>query len=102
MTSKFDGILKSARGEGELLEQPEMPSGGRKRARKLRKVEDPAPAPRGRPRAKHSDPTFQQVTAYVRRDTYRAVKIALLQQGEQEFSELVEILLADWLRPNKI
>lgn len=99
MTSKFDGILKSARGEGELSEQPEMPPGGHKKARKLRKVEDQAPAQRGRPRAKHSDPTFQQVTAYVRKDTYKAVKIALLQQdAEQEFSELVEILLADWLR----
>jgi hypothetical protein len=99
MTSKFDGILRSARGEGELSEPPGTPPVAGKRARNLRKVEDSGPAQRGRPRAKHSDPSFQQVTAYVRKDTYKAVKIALLQkEAEQEFSELVERLLADWLR----
>ena len=57
------------------------------------------PRRRGRPSGKRSDPAFDQVTAYIRRQTYRDVRIALLTQGRgQEFSELVEDLLADWLR----
>jgi hypothetical protein len=53
----------------------------------------------GRPSGKRSDPSFEQVTAYIRRDTYRAAKIALLQEGRRrQFSELVEQLVGDWVR----
>lgn len=62
----------------------------------------PIVAPRrGRPPGKRSDPEFDQVTAYIRRRTHQDVKIALLQEGSgREFSELVEELLANWLRSN--
>lgn len=57
---------------------------------------------KGRPRGKRSNPDYEQVTAYIRRDTYTEVKIALLQQGEdREFSELVEQLLTEWLSTQK-
>lgn len=47
---------------------------------------------------KRSDPQYEQVTAYVRKDTYKNVKIALLEDNQrQEFSELVEKLLSEWL-----
>ena len=53
---------------------------------------------KGRPRGKRSDPDFEQVTAYIRKHTHQGVKIALLQESKgQEFSELVEGLLAKWL-----
>ena len=53
---------------------------------------------RGRPKGKRSDPDYEQVTAYIKKETYRSTKIALLQQGEvQDFSLLVEQLLAEWL-----
>lgn len=53
---------------------------------------------RGRPKGKRSNPDYEQVTAYIRRTTYRDVKIALLQRGDdREFSELVEDLLTQWL-----
>ena len=53
---------------------------------------------RGRPPGKRSNPDFEQVTAYIRKHTHQGVKIALLQEGKgQEFSELVEGLLAKWL-----
>lgn len=56
----------------------------------------------GRPRAKRSDPDYCQVTAYIRRKTYQNVRIKLMQQGDtQEFSELVENLLAEFLRTQK-
>ena len=60
------------------------------------------PRPVGRPSGKRTDPDFQQITAYVRKDTMRSVKIALLQEadpdeGPRETSELIEELLAEWL-----
>lgn len=55
-------------------------------------------ARRGRPNGKRSDAEFQQVTAYVRRDTYRQVSIRLIDQPQKgEFSELVQELLQKWL-----
>lgn len=53
----------------------------------------------GRPRGKRSDTEFQQVTAYIRRNTYRKVSIKLLdRQTKGEFSELIEELLKKWLQ----
>ena len=53
---------------------------------------------RGRPNGKRSNAEFQQVTAYVRRDTYRQVSIKLLdRENKGEFSELIEELLRKWL-----
>jgi hypothetical protein len=53
----------------------------------------------GRPRGgKRSDPDFVQITAYIRQDTHKAAKVALLEQDlDQDFSELLESLLRDWL-----
>lgn len=43
-----------------------------------------------------------QVTAYVRSQTYRDVKVVLLMAAEQqEFSGLMEILLLEWLSTQK-
>jgi hypothetical protein len=54
---------------------------------------------RGRPpTGKRSNPAFEQVTAYIRRDTNLQTKIALLQAGNtHDFSDLVEELLQAWL-----
>jgi len=59
-----------------------------------------ATAPRrGRPNGKRSNAEFQQVTAYVRRDTYRRVSIKLLdRENKGEFSELIEELLNKWVK----
>lgn len=51
----------------------------------------------GRPPGKRSNPDYEQATVYIRRDTHRAVKVALLQEGNnRQFSELVEDLLQQW------
>ena len=54
----------------------------------------------GRPRTgKRSNPDFKQVSAWIRRDTYeRVTKRLFVKEGRREFSELVEELLAAWLR----
>lgn len=54
---------------------------------------------RGRPNGKRSNADFQQVTAYVRRDTYRQVSMKLLDRHNKgEFSELIEDLLQKWIK----
>ena len=56
----------------------------------------------GRPRGKRSNPDYEQVTAYIKRATYKQTKIALLQQEEiEDFSELIEQLLTEWLDTQK-
>lgn len=58
-----------------------------------------APRPVGRPRGKRSDEEHVQVTAYIRRDTHLDVKAALLRdQKGRDFSDLVEELMAKWLK----
>jgi hypothetical protein len=52
--------------------------------------------PAKRKGGKRLDGNYQQLTAYVRKETHMAVRIALLPTG-QEISELVDELLAAWL-----
>jgi hypothetical protein len=83
-------------------------SGTRKRQDKARpghskgSHDQSAKKKRGRPTGKRSDPDFTQTTAYIRAETYKDVRIALLQEGEgREYSELVEELLSGWLKKRK-
>lgn len=63
-----------------------------------------APRRTGRPATgKKSDPTYRQVTAYVRKDLYKNVSDALYDESRgrpdakrKEFSELVDELLEQW------
>lgn len=65
-----------------------------------RRTAAPAVSRPGRPRTgKRSNPAFEQVSVYIRKDTHREVKIALLREaGGRQFSELVEDLLTEWLK----
>jgi len=90
--SKFKELLDIA---ASREPEPETPSPER-----LASIQTPATQSKklGRPKGKRSNPDYEQVTAYIRSQTYRDVKIALLQRGgDREFSELVEELLTDWL-----
>jgi hypothetical protein len=58
------------------------------------------PPTRGRPPGRRSHPDFEQITAYIRKDTHQAAKIVLLKNGRKEFSELVQELLNQWLKSN--
>lgn len=84
--SKFTGVLEAARGREAIEEQaPPVLS-----------------VARGRPKGKRSDPAFEQVTAYIRKETYLHTKMALLQGGnDRDFSQLVEELLSAYLRTQK-
>ncbi len=52
-----------------------------------------------RPPGKRRHPDFEQVTAYIRKDTHHQVKLALLRELKgRQFSNLVEELLSTWLK----
>ena len=54
-------------------------------------------------RGKRNDPSYTQVTAYIKKETHYQVKLALLQEGsDREFSELVEDLLTEYLRTQQL
>lgn len=85
MSKKFDFLKKV----------PAEPAGRAEAARK-RGTGTTVPRRRGRPPGKRSDPDFEQVTIYIRRRSHLDAKKALLEK-RQEFSELVEKLISDWL-----
>lgn len=88
--SKFDKLLSTAKGRDKTS------------AKKSSQVSETPARRRGRPTGKRSDPDFEQTTAYIRKDTHRSVKIALLEEAEgREYSELVEELLSKWLKARK-
>lgn len=93
--SKFSKVLEAAKERGAGPEE-------KKWGASFSTMRDPTaaqPARRGRPRGKRSDPDYEQTTAYIRKQTHLGVKIALLKEGKgREYSELVEDLLADWLK----
>lgn len=94
--SKFKSLLDAAKGREPEPEKPSQDSV----VNQPSSVAEPLPSPkRGRPKGKRSHPDYEQVTAYIRKDTHRAAKIALLSKGEErEFSELIQELLEQWLK----
>lgn len=95
--SKFDGLFPAKganRGSGKGKRgakggAPKPPADGRN-----------GEAPRlGRPSGKRSDPDYVGFTTYIRKDTHHRVKRALFDEPDRrELSELVEELLAKWLK----
>ena len=58
--------------------------------------------PKGSGKGKRSSRDFMQAGAYVRRATHRDVMIELMRDGKkQDFSDLVESLLEEWLKGRK-
>jgi hypothetical protein len=56
----------------------------------------------GRPKGKRSNPDYEQVTTYIKRDTHMAVKMLLLQEKQSgDFSDLVQHLLEEYLKMQK-
>ncbi len=90
--NRFKDVISAAR---ERESQPQQPPAPAQRPQPMQ--QEPR---RGRPPGgKRQNPDYEQVTAYIRKDTYRRVKIRLLEMDRQgEFSELVEVLLTRWLQ----
>ncbi len=86
--SKFDGLIAARGGK-------KAPA---KKAARAPEVEAAPEAMRARA-GKRSDPKYRQITAYVRRDVHDEVMQTIYRR--MELSELVDELLADWLRKQK-
>ncbi len=97
--SKFNDILKAAKEREGSSELPDNDNNEEQPPTNQSKTQPPK---RGRPKGKRSDPNFEQVTAYIRKETYRQTKITLLSDdAQQDFSELIESLLTEWLSTQK-
>ena len=46
---------------------------------------------------KRTDPSYKQVGAYIKKDTYLQIQRLLLEQPDKDFSDLVQELLGDYL-----
>jgi hypothetical protein len=79
--SKFEGIF-AAKGKGAKKAAPTQATRASKRAT-----------------GKRSDPDYTQITAYIRKGTHEDVMRAIYKR--QELSELIEELLAGWLKKQK-
>lgn len=99
--SKFKAILNEAKGQEPLPEPEKLPQESQtKQPHPVTELE--SEQKRGRPKGKRSDPNYEQVTAYIRKETHTATKIALLEDSQngqkREFSELIQDLLEQWLK----
>ncbi len=103
--SRFEGIFKNAKRPPTPDETPTDPPPSSAKVPEIvpeapaAPPAPPSPAPRmGRPKGKRSDPAYEQVSAYIPRELYRKVRIALLEDDRaHEFSELTAELLSAWL-----
>lgn len=91
--SKFQGLFDATRARPETDQEPAAPAPQQEAA------EREPPRSADRPRGKRSDPAYEQISAYVRKHTYRDVKVALLlHHGGQDVSDLIEELLSAWVQ----
>lgn len=97
--SKFSGLMQARQPLSQLSEvvdqAAEVTPAPIEVETKAKKTEAIDMQPR---RGKHVNPDYTQVTIYVKKETHKKAKIALLQSGnDRDFSELVEDLLAKFL-----
>ncbi|MUG92750.1 hypothetical protein F7734_09930 [Scytonema sp. UIC 10036] len=97
--SKFKGILNAAKGREPEPEPEPEPQPTVDDSQKQSLVETAQPTKKTKPPGKRSHPDFEQVSAYIRKDTHKKVKMKLLSDGNnKDFSDLVEQLLSDWVQ----
>jgi len=88
-SNRFKELSAALKGE-EPLKEIEEP---------LREIEISLPPvkARTRNRGKRSNPDYEQVGVYIKRDMHLEVKKHLITEPEHDFSDLVNELLAGWL-----
>lgn len=102
MSSRFKNIFDTAK-ETEIT-TPKKSNEKIKREVKEEKVLPtalPTPPLRKKGNGKSSNPDYIQALAYLKKDTLRQVKEKLFYNPSQDFSDLVENLLSEWLKKQK-
>lgn len=59
-------------------------------------AQEAVPTATNKKKGKRDNPDYQQISAYIRKDTYRAVKQAIV--TERDLSDLIEELFTEWLK----
>jgi hypothetical protein len=96
--SKFAGIRRAKSPEPDPITGDSSTQKSENSDTQQSELSDTRLKQKGRPRGKRSDPSFEQVTAYIPKDLYRRVKMRILETGsDQDFSELLADLLREWL-----
>ncbi len=96
--SKFDGIFGAAKERAKSKGKVSARGKGKTPRADATPVLRPG-RPAGPAGGKRSDPDYMQISAYVRKQTHADAKIALLREGKRrELSELIEELIAEWLK----
>ena len=88
----FDDALKQAKKASSSLNSKSQST----KTEEIEQVEQVKPKKR-KSTGKRTDPDFKQVGAYIRKDTYLKIQRLLLERPNQDFSDLVEELLTDYL-----
>lgn len=103
MSSRFKGIFDTAKEtENKKAEKPKSIS----KPTNAKKEVAISPILSGRPNrkkgnGKSSNPNYTQALAYVRKETLQEVKEKLFYNPSQDFSDLIESLLSDWVKKQK-
>jgi hypothetical protein len=103
MNSRFKGIFETAK-EAEIKPTEKKSSVAKSRPEKKTATQSPlvsSQPTRKKGSGKSSNPDYAQALAYVKKDTLRKVKENLFYNPTQDFSDLVETLLTDWLKKQK-
>jgi hypothetical protein len=98
--NRFSGLseARAAQNQPKEPEQNKVLKEPAKPATEPPEQSEPETRRRGRPNGKRSNDDYKQVTAYIAMTTYSGTKTRLFQQGnKQQFSELVDQLLVNWL-----
>jgi len=111
MTDKFKGVFDARKKRDapptlvEVLGSGPAPTeleAKESRAKGILRAADRAPADRKRG-GRRSDPDYEPITVFVRKETYRKVKIALLEdERNKQAGDLIEELLSKWIDERQI
>lgn len=92
-TVVFDDVLKGAKAKKNKIEEVKSPPS----PVTILENETVNTPKKSKSSGKRTDPTYKQVGAYVKKDTYLQIQKLLLDKPDKDFSDLVQELLSDYL-----
>jgi hypothetical protein len=79
-------------------EQPAQEKKAAALSPKVNQVVSPLPVTAAQSRGgKSSNPEFTKITAYIKKATHKKASLILMEQEKEDFSELVERLVSEWI-----
>lgn len=94
----FDDVLKGAKASKKnKVEKAEEVKPTATKTKDLEVSTTPNTPKKRKSTGKRTDPTYKQVGAYVKKDTYLQIQKLLLDKPDTDFSDLVQELLSTYL-----